>query len=323
MAYNTNRKLRMEYSSFINTLSIIGTMVLPATGVAYGQNMIAQAMSEALQQQPAAHKKLTSLYVIALAIIETSAILCLLLAFMMAFTNVWVSGPAIGHLSIFFVVAIPSFLVGMASGKPARAALAAVARYPFNHAQVLNTLLLGLSMLQSPVILGFITALLIKSRIHDTMSITHALLFMAASICTALGCMGPTYGLSYFSERVCQLLGKEPQLYKQIITFVFLSQALIETPLIFVFVLGLVELFYLEATPSVVWTAFSASIALGLSTLGAGISSGKVAAHAAQAIGRESSVYPLVTRMSLLAQTILDTAPIYGLITALVIIFLH
>lgn len=314
----------MDYSSLINTASIVGIIVLPATGVAYGQKTIACAMAECVQQQPAAAKKLSNLYVIALAISETSAILCLLMSFIMIFSSPAPSlAQSLSHAALFLALGIPSFLVSIAARAPAQAALFAVARYPFAHIQLLNIMLLGLSMLQSPVILGFITALLIKTNSYPDMPLYQAFLFLAAGLCSALGSYGPTNGLSFFSERVCTLLGQEPHLYKSLVAFVFLSQALIETPLIFVFIVGLLHIYYVQPELALVWAAFAASSALGLSTIGAGISSGRVAARAAQTLAHDITLYPIISRMSLLAQTILDTAPIYGLITALLILFLH
>ena len=70
-------------------------------------------------------------------------------------------------------------------------------------------------------------------------------------------------------------------------------------------------------------TAFlSAAFAVGFSTFGTGINSGKIAAQACKNIAHKPSTFQTISRVSLLAQGLLDTLAIYGLIIAIFLIFI-
>ena len=66
----------------------------------------------------------------------------------------------------------------------------------------------------------------------------------------------------------------------------------------------------------------AAGIAMGLGTLGPGISSGRTAAAACKEIARDPELYSSLARSSIFAQGIIDTAAIYVLLaSALIILF--
>jgi F-type H+-transporting ATPase subunit c len=182
-------------------------------------------------------------------------------------------------------------------------------------------MLLGLSILQTPVILGLIAAIIIKN--HQVVADVDGYRMIAAGMALALGAIGPTIGLSFFSQRICSLLGTEPYSYNRLITFIFTSLALIETPLLLVFITNMLIVRGSSSDIHDTVRYFCASIAIGLSTLGAGLSSARTAASAARAIAQQPDTALLVSRSSLLSQTLIDTSPIYGLIIALLLLLIH
>ena len=66
---------------------------------------------------------------------------------------------------------------------------------------------------------------------------------------------------------------------------------------------------------------FSAAMATAVSTLGCGIASGNTAATACIQIAYNPKQYNALSRSSMIAQGLLDTFPIYGLIVSLMLIF--
>jgi F-type H+-transporting ATPase subunit c len=315
----------LDMSALMYYSCVIGTILLPAGGVALGQGRIGRALAQALNAQPHAANQLASINILALALSETSAILCLLMGIVMLMSPVANPISVWSSVGIFFALGIPGFVSGYVSSQPAKAALESTARQPFERNKILNLMLLGLVILQTPVILGLVISLLIKTYAIDAALVEHIKL-CAAGIALGLGSLGPTIGLSIFSRTACRLLGTHPNAYRSLINFAFVSQALIETPILFCFIIAFLSIFTpVQASASLAAAApfVASACAMALTTGAAGISSGKTAAKAAHTLVHHPNISQTVTRMSLIAQTLIDTQTIYGLLVAFLLIVLR
>lgn len=258
-----------------------------------------------------------------LAITETAGILCLLVGLLSIIIPQEITFTyALSRLGLLGSLAIPGFITGINAAFPARQALLAVARQPFSQAIIMNVLLIGQSMIQTPVIFGFIMSLLIYAITPVTDA--HAVQIIAAGFALGIGCIGPSIGLSTFAQTACSTIARNPAIYNQFFSFMFMSQALIEAPLLFSFIVGIMILYFKLSVITYMGGIFTlaAALAMGLSTLGAGISSGRISANASRAIATYPQELTAITSISFLAQTFVDTAPLYGLIVSLLILFL-
>jgi F0F1-type ATP synthase membrane subunit c/vacuolar-type H+-ATPase subunit K len=60
---------------------------------------------------------------------------------------------------------------------------------------------------------------------------------------------------------------------------------------------------------------------MGLSTIGTGISAGRVGSASCKHIGNAPDIYPIISKIGLLALTMIDTFAIYGFIIAIILIY--
>jgi F-type H+-transporting ATPase subunit c len=311
-------------AAFVHFISVALSTVFTAFGVSRGQGYAMQAAFDAINRQPAAERPITRTVLLALTFIETGAILGLVISFILFFKMPGTVPAALAELGIAFAIGIPGLAIGWASAKPAHEAFNAIARQPFLAAKIGNFMLLAQSLIQTPLIFGFIIALLIQAQIASIKTVGQACALIGCGLAIGLGSVGPALGGGHFTQSACKSIGLNKNAYQRLFTFTFISQAIIETPVIF----ALIVAFLLSAKASspiestligIAYIFFGLTIGLG--TIGPGIASGKTAAAAAVQIAYKPQAYNLLSRSSMIAQGLIDTCAIYAFIVALWLIF--
>ncbi len=317
----------MDYGTVFfhyGTIAII--VAVNAIGAGIGGGLISNAALNALDQQPNAHDSIGQISFLGIALIETASIISLTMAFLLLSRHVHLENQFFSHLSeigILFSLGITGLITGIASAMPARAACYSTARQPFSSQKIRVLMLLTQSLMQTPVILSFIIALLINYQIPYASSLGDALRLIASGLCIGIASIGPSYGLAIFSEQVCKGIGINRNAYSSLLSSTPINAAIIESPIIF----SLLVSFLILRTSSTVndplflgLTCIAAALCMGLSTLGTGISSGKIAASASKQIALSPHYASLLSKSSLFAQALIETSAIYGLVIALFLI---
>ena len=167
--------------------------------------------------------------------------------------------------------------------------------------------------MQMSVILGLIVAFLMRFAISPAMDTTDALKLLAIGLTFGLSTIGPLLGMKRFTHTACSVLGYSPDAYGPLVSFALISQALIETPILFALFIALLIFFKFIVNP---WAVLAAALAMSLSTFGPGIASGMISSEACRSIGLYPERASLFSYASVLAQTLVDAAVVYGVIIA-------
>ncbi len=315
----------IESSMLIYFGAIAGTLILNITGVALGQARIGKASIKAADIQPQIQQTLSKTNIIAMAISETGCILSLTFIMILLF-RLNTQAPhfaftAIAQSSMIFALGIAGFIVSFCSSFPAMHALYATAQQPFFASKILNVMLVSLSIIQSPIIFGFLVMLLINAQINAIVNINDALRLFAAGLCIGCGSIGPVIGQGLFAKNACAAVGVSRAVYNRILSFALLSQTLIETPIILALVVSLLLIF--SPVPSDLQTiAFiMAAICQSIATFMPGISSGRIASTACKQITLPETDPAAVQLTSLLAQGLIDSSAIFGLLISILLIY--
>lgn len=299
-------------------------LLLPSlTGVALGQGMTGSAFLTALNFQPRAHDILQRVMLISLAIIETGGILSLVMWGMLLNQDTSTAFSLYGYLGIALAMGVPGFLTSFQSYKPIKEAFMAIARQPHLGQSALNLLLLLLSFIQTPLIFGTIISWFIFAQPAPTY-ISDAIRLLAAGGTIGLGAVGPIIGLTTFASQAFHTIGRYKDRYNDVVSFTFMSQAIIETPILFALVISLFLVFVINASPNASHAGIPYILAMACiagTTFGAGMSSSRTATATCRSIGRYAQSYRPLVRTSVLAQTLIDTTVIYGLIIAFFFLF--
>ncbi|MEX0939803.1 MAG: ATP synthase F0 subunit C [Candidatus Babeliales bacterium] len=309
----------LHYGSitFIITLSSL------ASGI--GGGLASIAALQAINIQPRAKGEIVRASIIGLALIETAAILALIITFLV-FTTKNITLPiVIGQVGIAFAVGIPALIVGIASSFPVKEACLSIARQPFFSQRILNLMLITQSIIQTAIIFGFLIGMFIKLQFSSLESLTHAFSLCASGLAIGIGSIGPALGLARFAQQACKSASVNRKAYGQLLPFVFMSEAIIETPLIFAFLISLMIAITAGGPAENMLTVvkvFAAAICIGISTLMPSLSSSKTASSTCVQITYTPQQYSVLSQTSLFGQGLIDAAAIYALLISFAILLL-
>lgn len=312
---------------FLHYGAIASSIAISSISVGFGEGLISWSALNAINRQPTAKDDIMRVAIIGMTLVETVAILGLLISILLIiYTNIESTNPFsyYSEIGIIAAMGITGLTIGLASTFPAQAACDAVARQPFFSHRISAFMLLAQVLIQTPMISAFLVSLFIQGQASSALNMSDSMRLIASGLCIGLGSIGPAIGLSSFAKAAVLGLGKNTKAYDKLLSFTFISQALIETPIIFCLIIATMLLFVVPRP--VVDTGLdgiiflSAALCTGLGTLGAGISSGKTAAAACDQMSENPEMYGILSRTSILAQTLIETMVLYTVILSLLMI---
>jgi len=304
------------------------TVALNAVGVGIGQGLTTSGAIGSMNQQPAARDGIAKTAVLAMALIETSAIMGTFVSLLLLFgpqTAAQTPYVSLSQLGIALAMCISGVTIGVVSSLPTRAACQAIARQPFFAQRILRFMLISLSLIQTPIIFGLIVALVIQGQLATVTTMRESMRLFSSGLCIGLGSAGPSIGLALFAKAACTGIGLNRNAYGKLLSFTFVSQAIIETPIIFSLVISIILLFIVPSSryenfiDSIIF--FAAALCTSIGTIGPGISSGRTAASACRQIALQPTLHPIVSRASMFAQGLIETCAIYPVLISLILLF--
>ena len=82
--------------------------------------------------------------------------------------------PALLNLGIAFAISLSGFVLGLVSALPAQQAVLAIARQPFFSQKIFRFMLITQSIIQTPIVFGFIIAMFIKDQANPSIPLPIA-----------------------------------------------------------------------------------------------------------------------------------------------------
>lgn len=306
----------------ISSLSSVFSLIFATIMVSLGQGLTATAGLVASHRQPEALNSIKRASLLALALMETGALLGFIISifiFFKATDNLYV---AIAQIGMSLAIGLPSLVLGISSSFSTRAALLAITRQPFSSKQIINLLVFSQSLIQTPLIFGFIISLVIYFQLSSVTGLGQSLTLLASGLSIGLGSIGAAYGGGLFTGASCRSLGLNKNIYSKMVSFTIISQVIIETPVILSVLLSFLLIKAanqpVDILQGIVYLA--GSITMGFGAFGSGIASGLTASKSCEKIALNPVQYNFISRLTIFAQTIIDTSSIYAFIIALLFI---
>jgi len=316
------------YTEFIHYTTIALIVGVNSIGAGIGEGLSSITALESISQQPSARAQIVRIAVLGMALIETAAIMGLLISFLLLISsepevkNWYTYLPEIG---IGIAICLVGFVIGIVSAWPVQAACRAVTRQPFFSQRILGFMVMTQALIQTPLVAALIVALFIKTQTANVSTLSDSCRLIASGLSVGLGSIGPAIGLSLFAKAAINGLGINRTAYNKLLSFTLISEAIIETPVIFSLVIAIILLFIIpkpQTDDSLAAIAFlTAGLCTGIGTLGPGISSGKTAASACKQIARNPELHSTLSRLSIFAQGLIETCVIYAILISLMLIF--
>ncbi len=301
--------------SFLILSGVVGTVL--------GQSRISKKSLAAVERQPVAKNDLVKTSTLSLAFGETAAVLALIISLWLLAVSLPGKASGLAVLGAATALALPAFFVGYYSSFPAESALMAIARQPFFSKKIENSMILGLSLLQTPLVFGFITSIIITQALSTIETVAQGLACTAVGLCMGLGSIGSIIGLSSISSTLYSSLAVNKNAYSKLWSFSTISMALIETAALFAFLVALLMLRKaVLPTITLYQSALFILIALliFLATLSVAYFSAKTACSATEAIAATPEHATKISRACFLAQSLIETLLIYAVLTAFLLL---
>lgn len=299
--------------------------ILSSIGTSIGQGFIGKQALISMHQQPESSDVISKTSIIGIAITESASIMGLIISILLIRDHSklpYNEFTIFGLIAIAFSVGISGLCAGIAASFPATASCASLARQPFQKTKILNLMLITQTLIMTPNMFGLIVALMIKNNLATIDGFNIAMQLLSAGISIGLGCIGPSIGLSLFAFAACEAIGINKKAYSKIITFTFICEAIIETPIIFSLLISLMILTTTTNVSSLVqgWQFLAAALCISLSTISPGINSGRTGAAACKKIGTNLELYSTISKMAMLGLAMIDTFAIYGLLLSILML---
>ena len=313
----------IEITEWLHYSTIALAVGINSVGVGLGEGITSSAALRAINKQPKAKNEISRIAILGTALIETAAIMGVAISIILLLgtkDNALSPFAALAEIGIALAICLSGFVIGIVSALPAKEACLAVARQPFFGEKILRFMLITQSVIQTPIIFGFIIAMFIKNQAADAQTIGHSMKLIAGGLCIGLGTIGPAIGLGNFTQVAVRGLGINRFAYPTLMTFMFISQAIIETPVIFALVTALLILVSPTTTIMGGIATLAAALCMGLGTIGPGSSSGKTASAACHQIALNPDIYSKVANVSLFGQGLIDTCAIYAFLIAIIMV---
>lgn len=307
-------------------VAIVACIAIISLGVGIGQGLVSKKAVEAQAIQPNARIEITRATTLALALLETIAIIGGLASLMMlaGYATSVSSLAQSAYLGIGLSMSIIGLLLSICSGIVASNFCSSIARQPFSTDAIIRFMLVTLSFMQTPLLFAFIVSIIIKTQIVHSTTTYDMCRLLASAICITLGSIGPILGMAKLVSVASLAAGRITTGYKELFSFTLLSQTIIETPLLFAAVTAISFLFMIPknlASSGNGAIAIAASLCMGLGTLGAGLASGHTASTACEAIIEHPLQYPSMSKMSILIQTFIETTTLYAFLLTILLLF--
>ncbi|MFH1644618.1 MAG: ATP synthase F0 subunit C [bacterium] len=296
-------------------------VVCAGLGTGVGQGIAALGAIESLVRQQLGREQSFRAMIIGLALVESALVIALVVSILTLFgPQAVITWPiAFAELGMSIAIGFSSLFVGLSSSYAVRSACISITRQPFASQKVLTLMLLIQSLIEAALVFSFIVALFIRNGINPELDIYGGLKLLSAGLAIGIGCIGPLLGQAIFANKACLAVGFNSDAYKRVLPYSLLSEAAIETPLIFSLLVSLLIL-YFPLNPSNYFlsiVSFSiAAVTIGLGSFGA-VASGRVSAKGCQEVALNSEIYASLLRSTLLAQAFIESTVIYALIVSL------
>jgi F0F1-type ATP synthase membrane subunit c/vacuolar-type H+-ATPase subunit K len=309
---------------FMLILYIFGilSIALVVITVLVAQYRSANTSSDSTATQPQSSSEIRKNLVIILSILETPLIFA---SIGIALAATFITGindikTTLTIVTYFISISATTAFTAFACGKPSKSFLSAISAHPQHEGEISQKLVILLSLLQTPLLFTLITIWMHLNLIKNADligALTNEKLFLSSCLCLTMGIsvIGVLNGLTKLMNRFSSLGRYFQSSTKATSANLFFMLGLIETPVIFPFLLQFLNTKLLSSSVSIepkyvymlsiIYLIFS----LGLSYVTS--KSGDVASSGIEAVIKNNNLKKNIFPLSFVAQILLDARIIH------------
>jgi F-type H+-transporting ATPase subunit c len=237
-------------TSLVTASALLGaglSMGFGAMGSGIGSGFPAAAACTGISRQPTMVGSLTTNMLVGSAVCQTPSIFALVTSFILIFTDfskeplnpAWAAVMGAG-----LAAGLAAIGSGIGGGTVAQASCEGIARNPGSQKQVINVMLLGQAITQTPAILGLlISFILIFRQVEATDAIAPGIALLASGLCMGIGAIGPGLGEGIASSGGVRWIARNPSFAGELTRTMLVGMAVSESTAIYSMVIALALIF--------------------------------------------------------------------------------
>lgn len=239
-----------KFTSLVNASAFLAagfTMGFGAIGSGIGSGYPAAACCEGIMRQPALSGRLTTNMLIGSAVCQTPSIFALVTSFILIYTDFSkhpISPTWAALMGAGLATGLGAIGSGIGGGTVAKESCNGIARQPRSATQVLNIMLLGQAITQTPAILGLLVSfILIFKGSPPTESVAVSMALLSAGLCMGFGAIGPGIGEGVAASAGVKWIARNSEQSGIIVRSMLVGMAVSESTAIYAMVVSLCLIF--------------------------------------------------------------------------------
>lgn len=226
-------------------------------------------------------------------------------------------------LTIAMTTGITAISVGIGQGIVGFSAVNAINIQPKAKDDIQKISLLGTAIIETSAIIGFAVAVILLLTTNNTnINIYSSIAELGIGI--AISSTGLVIGLvsAMPAKNACMAAARQPFFGGKILKFMLITQSMIETPIIFSFIIAMLIKSMLTSVTTLEQSIklLAAGLAIGLGSIGPALGLGQLGKTAFKAVGVNRKSYSKIFTFMLVNGAIIETPTIFALLISMLIL---
>ncbi|OQA35865.1 MAG: F0F1 ATP synthase subunit C [Candidatus Dependentiae bacterium ADurb.Bin331] len=231
--------------------------------------------------------------------------------------------PALLHyMSIAIVIVLTTVGATVGSIRASKSALDAINIAPAAKNEITRASVIGLALIETAPILGLILILMLLLVRSTTPTLPVALAELGIAL--GMGITGFIGGIvsAYPTQETCFAIARQPFFSQNLLNLMVITQTIIQTPLIFVFLVSLFIFFQLNLLVSIKagLILMASGLCMGIGSVGPSIGLGRFARTACKSVGINRKAYSYILPFTLMSGAFIETPLIFAFLVSLILL---
>ena len=209
---------------------------------------------------------------------------------------------------------------GIGLGIAGRGAHEAMERQGSANPSIFRSTVIGLTLIEGSAVIALITTLILLLARHKAITWELAYAELGIALAVGISAMSVSIASSFVVKAATQAIARQPHFTQKILTFMLISQSIIEAPVLFAFIIAMIIHNDLQRTINMGdgLELLAAGIAIALGCIGPCIGQAIFSHASCTAIGMNKNIYNKIFPFALLNQALIETPVIFCMLFSLI-----
>jgi len=220
-------------------------------------------------------------------------------------------------------IALGSIGGGIGQGIAGTGGQSSMLRQPTGSDAGFKATIIGLALIESGTIVALVTTLYLLFTAPEIITFEFALVELGIGLSVGTSAAITSLASSFVVRETTEAISRQPFFSSKIMPFMLICQSIIESPVIFAFLIALLTKTQLNTAINIYQSIslFSANLVIALGSIGPSIGQAMFSRSACKAIGLNKNAYNKIFPYTLINQALIETPMIFCILLALIMIF--